>query len=266
MDLNKAISPILAVRVNALFQDANVAGRNFVFDNRDGVAASVVFKPLTGLKLSASYAHVYSWGPMDYGVPYARVFFGRFVNRPVTEGIVPRNTWYGFVNRDRHAATQDFGTLTAEYDHNENFSIVSRLRVGRSELDYIATGPTIFQPNSVLQIRPPSGSPRRAATQVMNVLANQTDATLKFETGPVKHALVAGVEFAREDVTRTNYARAPERRFLQHRFPCNLFLPPNLLPFPARPFRNPANPGPRRGRHEIRLSDRDGELSRISSS
>ncbi len=101
LDVNKAISPILAVRVNGLFQDSNVARRSFVTDYRDGVSGSVVFKPIEGLTLTAQYTHVYQNGFPDFGVPYNRIR-----NRPFPEGVTPRYVWYGLVNRDFQAYTQ----------------------------------------------------------------------------------------------------------------------------------------------------------------
>src|SRR5581483_10768660 len=36
LDVNQVVSPTFAVRAGGLFQDAGVAGRNYVTDNRDG--------------------------------------------------------------------------------------------------------------------------------------------------------------------------------------------------------------------------------------
>ncbi|MGO9430404.1 TonB-dependent receptor, partial [Rhodoblastus sp.] len=106
VDLNKAISPLLDVRFNGLHQEANVSGRDYVIDDRDGASGSVVFKPLANLKLTAEYTHVYMHGLPDFGVPYNRV-----ANRPFTESLVPRDTYYGLVNRDFQKSGQDFGTF-----------------------------------------------------------------------------------------------------------------------------------------------------------
>ena len=134
VDVNKAISPLLDVRFNGLLQGANVSGRDYVVDDRNGASASVVFKPLDNLKLTAEYTHVYMNGLPDFGVPYNRV-----ANRPFTEGIVPRDTYYGLVNRDFQRSGQDFGTFTAEYRYNENIVLSSKLRQERSVLNYIGT-------------------------------------------------------------------------------------------------------------------------------
>ncbi|MGJ0454551.1 MAG: TonB-dependent receptor domain-containing protein [Methylocystis sp.] len=235
LDVNKAISPILAVRVNALYQGSNVAGRGFVTDDRNGVSGSVVFKPVENLKLTAEYTHVYLNGLPDFGVPYNRIW-----NRPFTEGLVSRDTWYGFLGRDKQTAVQNFGTYTAEYRYNENLTFNARLRQGRSMLDYIGTlpeSPSLFFPgvfNATLNLNPQS---RHQSTAVFD---EQTEATIKFETGPVKHALVAGVEFAREGVTRNTYTGLQSEVFSanpnSNRIVGNIFLPPTYLPFYSQPY------------------------------
>jgi catecholate siderophore receptor len=231
-DFNKAISPILAVRVNGLFQDANVAGRNFVVDDRDGVSGSVVFKPLDGLTLTGQYTHVYQKGLPDFGVPYNRIR-----NRPFPEGVTPRNNWYGLLNRDFQAYSQDFGTFTATYRYNEYLTLSSRLRQGRSIIDYIGS---LTQSANIFAGTVNIGAQSRY--QVTNVLSNQTDANLKFVTGPVKHEVVAGVEFSREGVTRTNYAGLVSELngvpMVGNAVVCNLYAPCNDLPFPNQPYRN----------------------------
>jgi len=232
LDINKAISPILAVRVNALYHDSNVAGRSFITDYRDGVAGSVVFKPLPDLTLTGQYTHVYQNGLPDFGVPYNRIW-----NRPFPEGVVPRYNWYGFVDRDFQVALQNFGTFTAHYRYNDNLVFDNRFRQSRSVLDYIGS---LTQSADLFRGTVRIGAQSRY--QVVNTLDNQTEATLKVDTGPVKHALVAGVEFAREGVTRTNYqGLASELNgtpFVGNAVTCNLYLPCTYLPFPNTPYRN----------------------------
>jgi len=232
LDVNKAISPILAVRVNALYHDSNVAGRSFITDYRDGVAGSVVFKPVEDLTLTAQYTHVYQNGLPDFGVPYNRVW-----NRPFPEGVTPRYTWYGFVDRDFQVALQNFGTITAHYRYNDNLVFDNRFRQSRSVLDYIGS---LAQSADLFRGTVRIGAQSRY--QVVNTLDNQTEATIKVETGPVKHALVAGVEFAREGVTRTNYqglaSELNDSPFVGNSVTCNLYLPCTYLPFPNTPYRN----------------------------
>lgn len=233
LDVNKVISPILAVRANGLFQDANVAGRSFVIDDRNGAAGSVVFKPLENLTLTAQYTHVYQNGLPDFGVP-----FNRASNRPYPEGVTPRYVWYGLINRDFQAYSQDFGTFTATWRYNENLTLSSRLRQGRSVIDYVGT---LTQNSNIFRGTVTIGAQSRY--QVTNVLANQTDANIKFDTGPIKHEAVAGVEFSREGVTRTNYQGLQSefngQPLIAGQLNCSLYLPCTYLPFPNTPYRNP---------------------------
>ncbi|MEF3367278.1 TonB-dependent receptor [Methylocystis sp. 9N] len=240
LDVNKAISPILAVRVNGLYHDSNVAGRSFVTDYRDGVAGSVVFKPLDNLTLTAQYTHVYQNGLPDFGVPYNRIR-----NRPYPEGVTQRDTWYGLINRDFQVYKQDFGTFTAQYRANEDITLTSRFRQERAVIDYVgslAQSGAGYLPRTLIPASVSIGGQSRY--QVTNVLDSQTEANVKFITGPVSHEAVIGVEFAREGVTRTNYSGLTSESngvnvFSGNNVTCSLYLPCTYLPFNNKPYINP---------------------------
>src|SRR5438034_2420235 len=72
LDVNQVISPTLAVRAGGLFQDANVAGRDYVKDNRNGAFVAAKWTPLDTVKLYANYIHTNLHGLPDFGVPYYR--------------------------------------------------------------------------------------------------------------------------------------------------------------------------------------------------
>lgn len=224
LDVNRAVTPDLFVRLNAMYQDANVAGRNFVVDDRYGVAGSVVYKPTEQLTFTAEYNHVYLHGLPDFGVPY-----NRNTNRPYTEGFVPRYTWYGFLDRDFTKTEQDFGTFTASYKVTDNITVSNKTRQGRSVLDYIGTlaeGANFFK--ATVNLNPQSRN------QVTSVLDNQTEAVIKFDTGPVNHAVVTGAELSREQLTMAPYAGLQSELNTPGANPSivgNLYVPPVWLPF-----------------------------------
>src|SRR5689334_11055020 len=118
LDVNQTINPTLAVRAGGLFQDAGVAGRDFVTDNRNGGFAAVKWTPLDTVKLTADYFHTEITGRPDFGVPYYRPgspapgnVFPSTAGGPFPEFGASRNTWYGFVNRDFSRIGQDVGTF-----------------------------------------------------------------------------------------------------------------------------------------------------------
>ncbi len=244
VDVNQVINSDLAIRVNGLYQNQKVPGRDFVTDKRDGAAVSVVYKPIEPLKISLDYLHTDLWGLPDFGVPYNRLG----TNRPFTEGFTNRNLWYGFANRDFQRVRQDIGTVGVEYQLNDHVTLSSRFRRGQSLLSYVGTlaeQPTFLTgiPGGQVNLNPQSRYQQTA------VIASQNDATIKFDTGPVLHTSVVGTEISREQITRDTYAGLASESVGPGAFngngslPGGIFFPPNTLPFGSNPYLagNPTN-------------------------
>jgi catecholate siderophore receptor len=200
LDVNQVISPTFSMRTGGMFQDAGVAGRNYVTDDRWGGFISTKWTPTNDIKITTNYVHTDLSGLPDFGVPYYRQG-----NGPVTEFGIPRQNWYGFVNRDFQTARQDFGTLTGEYKVTDNITLNSRTRAEHSLLAYIGT-----LPQSPVTTNPDptkwtfTASPQ-SRNQFVDILANQEDATFKFDTGSVKHTAVVGLEVSNERVGINRY-------------------------------------------------------------
>lgn len=199
-DVNQVINPTLAMRVGGLFQEAGVAGRNLTTDDRWGTFAAVKWTPNENLKVTANYIHTDLNSLPDFGVPYYKQG-----NVPVTEVGVPRNTYYGFVYRDFQKVTQDIGTVSAEVHVNDNVTLNNRFRLERSVLDYVATLPEAPVTTNANPLLWTFNANPKSRYQVTNVIANQTDATFKYDTGPVKHTSIVGVEVSRERVSIDSY-------------------------------------------------------------
>jgi catecholate siderophore receptor len=208
IDINKAISPILDVRVNGMIQGADVAGRNYTTDDRNGIAGALTFRPLPNFTIKADYAHTYLNGLPDFGVPYDLQ-----TERPVTEGIVPRNTYYGIVNRDFTKTTQNIGTLDAEYKYNGWITLENKFRQGYSILNYVGTIPenpsgTGVNPAFVSTHTYFSGYTQLNAQsrfETSAVLEDQPQAIFKFDTGPVHHTAIFGGEFSSQRISINSY-------------------------------------------------------------
>ncbi|WP_441239275.1 TonB-dependent receptor [Bradyrhizobium sp. 930_D9_N1_4] len=201
IDVNQVVDPTFSVRTGGLFQDANVAGRDYVTDNRWGSFISTKYTPTSDIKITTNYVHTDLSGLPDFGVPYYKQG-----NVPVTSAGIPRGTWYGFLNRDFQAARQDFGTGTIEYKVNDAITLTSKVRGEHSELNYIGTlpqNPITTNANPMLWTTTASAQSR---FQQVDVWANQNEATFKLDTGGVKHTAVVGVEYTNEDITIDRYA------------------------------------------------------------
>jgi catecholate siderophore receptor len=215
MDVNQVINPTLAVRVDAIWQNAGIAGRDYTTDDRNGAMAAVKWAPNDSFTVTANYVHTYLWSLPDFGVPYVN---NGLVSAPVTSLGVPRTTYYGIVNRDFQRVQQDFGTVDAKYIVNDFITLENKMRDEKAMNDYIGTIPEQntsaagcagngkttmagLNPNAWTVCLNP-----QTRYQVTNVVANQTSATFKFDTGPVQNTVITGVEASREQVSIDTYA------------------------------------------------------------
>ncbi|OKO67802.1 TonB-dependent receptor [Bradyrhizobium sp. NAS96.2] len=198
LDVNQVISPTLAIRTGGLFQDAGVAGRSYVTDNRDGAFVAGTWKPVDAVKITGNYIHTELTGIPDFGVPYYRPSTSSTAGGPFPDFGVNRNNFYGFVNRDFFRTGQDIGTINAEVQVTPDLVISNKIRESRSTQNYIGTlpeSPVLTNPlsASTLSLNPQS------RYQVTDVFANQTEATYKFNDGVgFKHTALAGFEYDNE--------------------------------------------------------------------
>ena len=210
LDINQVVNPTFAVRAGGLFQDAGVAGRNYVTDNRDGGFIATTWKPTDAIKITTDYIHTELYGKPDFGVPYYRPGatgtgsqqFTSTAGGPFPDFGADRRNWYGFLNRDFFRTGQDIGTLNAEVQITPDLLVTNKFRDSNSTQNYIGTLPE--SPITVANPTPPSlpytltANPQ-SRFQITDVIANQTEATYKSTDGfGFKHTTLAGVEFDRE--------------------------------------------------------------------
>ncbi|MCC8984858.1 TonB-dependent receptor, partial [Bradyrhizobium acaciae] len=205
LDVNQVISPTLAIRAGGLFQDAGVAGRSYVTDNRDGAFVAGTWKPVDAVTISGNYIHTELTGIPDFGVPYYRPSTASTAGGPFPDFGVNRNNFYGFVNRDFFRTGQDIGTINAEVRITPDLTISNKIRESRSTQNYIGTlpeQPTLTNPLSASTL---NANPQ-SRYQVTDVFANQTEATYKSVDGlGFKHTTTAGVEYDNERSSIDSY-------------------------------------------------------------
>jgi catecholate siderophore receptor len=110
---------------------------------------------------------------------------------------VPRDTFYGFKNRDAEKLNSDLATVKFEHDFSDNLTFRNQTRYGRSTRDSIATPPRFADINSTVIARE-----MRSWLTEDEIWDNQTDLRSIFSTGKVSHSLAAGVAFSREENER----------------------------------------------------------------
>lgn len=201
LDINQNVSDEFAFRVGALVQEADVAGREYVYDNRYGASLAMLWKPNPDLRVSLDYFYVYFDQMPDWGVPS-----DPRTRRPFTESGLSRNNFYGIPSRDFQNNYQHMGTAGVEWDITPGIVLSNRLRYSYTVTDYVAGKPgtpDLSNPNSELWT---VASTPASRYQVSQMLANQTDVTYKFNTYGLQHTLVTGMELSRESISQDGYS------------------------------------------------------------
>lgn len=198
VDANAKLSETLALRVNGLYHDSEVAGRDEVFNDRWGAAASLLWTPSEAFAVTLDYYHLETDELPDYGHPW-----NSLSNAPFE---VDRSNFYGLVNRDFRETFANIYTAQVEYSPGENVTLRSTTRYGKTGNAYVVTAPerpNLSDPdpnNWVLSANP------KNRNSVNEYFANQTDATLELSLFGADHAIVAGFEISREEITNRPFA------------------------------------------------------------
>jgi catecholate siderophore receptor len=246
-DVNQVVTPTLAIRMDGMWQIANISERNFTTDDRWGGLAAIRWTPTNDFTMWANYIHTNLHGLPDFGVPYNNV-----AGAPVTSLGVPRQTYYGFLDRDFQVATQDIATIGTEYRVSDALVFTNKFRDEHSILNYIGTLPEqgtggAGRCNSTVNGASSFNNPNPSAWlvclnpqsrfQVTDVLADEFLSTLKFHTGPVQHTLVTGAQVSGERVSIDSYNGLTSETLGPSAFangsigPVSVLNPPNFLPF-----------------------------------
>lgn len=202
LDVNRTIGDRTQLRFNGLLQDGAVAGRDEVYDDRQGLAFAVKHKVNDALTLEADYSKTMISQMPDWGVPSLGDDGG-----PVTEYGVDRDTFYGVVGRDYQDVEQQLATAKASYEFGNGMVLTNTLRKARSVNDYVLTAPSSFYDNDSDDIADwETGLSFKSRYQVTDVLANVTEFSGSAALGGLTHDFVIGLSYNREEVETRGYS------------------------------------------------------------
>jgi catecholate siderophore receptor len=197
-DIDIPLGAATAFRINAMGESSDVADRDYVHNERWGVAPSLALGMGQDNSVVLAYLHQQENNVPDSGVPFV-------AGRPAP---VPREFYYGLAS-DRQTTNDDISTVRFKHEFNPDISIADTFRYARYEFNYQSNMPNFG--SSVPSATTPlddifvgRDAPGSSGTQTN--LTNQTDLTARFTTGPTTQTLFAGVEFARQtnDLSRYN--------------------------------------------------------------
>jgi catecholate siderophore receptor len=223
LDVNRPIGdPSLgaAFRLNVMWTDTGVPGRDVVENAGWGVAPSLAFGLGKPTEVMLKYSHLTQANVPDYGLPWgASAGFptGAFQATPP----VDQSNFYGLSHYDFEDILSDVATAQISHRFNGQFTLRNITRYSETDRDSAITAP-----------RPPNRQLQRRTMGNENI-ANQTNLTASFGTR-ARHDLVTGVEFSRETTSNRNSSQTANQ-------PQISILAPNPDDSPLGPM--PANSG-----------------------
>lgn len=199
-----------AFRLNLLKQESGVPGRDRIRNDRWGIAPSLGFGLGTPTRTILSYQHLERDNVPDGGIPtigQPGFYNASLAALGITAPAVRSANFYGTAG-DYDKSISDMLTVRIEHDYNANVSLRNTTRYARNQQNYRVANPfSITGPS----LDPSTWTLRRLAVrrdQQNEILTNQTNAIIKFDTGSLQHAVTTGIELIREKQYNTGFASA----------------------------------------------------------
>ena len=182
-----------ALRVNAMYHNADTPGRDHVGTERFGIAPSIAVGLGTSTRAILSYFRLQQDNLPDYGIPFVPATNTALPDYPDQPAPVDFDNYYGLVERDYEDTVANIATLAFEHDLTETVRIANTTRYGYSTRDSIYSAPRFVSTDDTL-VRPQTQS----RDTVDKILLNQSNLFAEFQTGSIRHDAIAGFEISRE--------------------------------------------------------------------
>lgn len=195
-DLGTPIGEAFAVRLTGVYQDSD-SYRDGVDFNRWGLNPTVAVRLGPDTIVQASYEHFEDDRIADRGVPAQ--FGARAATTSLPRVVVgplrtPRGQFFGDPGDSPTGTNTDAATLFIEHSFSETVSIRNRTRYADYDKFYSNVFPgAVNAAETTVSI-----SAYRQFSQRRNFI-NQTDFNAEFNTGGLKHTLLIGAEYSRQE-------------------------------------------------------------------
>lgn len=195
IDVNQRIGTV-AVRMNGMYEDGGLMGRDFAELDAYGLAPSIAFGLGTETRAIFSYERLQRNDIPDWGVLGASVK-GTTRYDPLA-GRASRDTFYGLAT-DYDDVQGDRVLARLEHDISDAFTITNQTTWERADRDSRYTIPFGFlSPDS-------ARTDRQYYDRVNETFSNQTNLAGTFAAGGFRHTISTGVEFTHETSDALRY-------------------------------------------------------------
>jgi catecholate siderophore receptor len=187
-----------AGRLNLLWQDSGVPGRDLVSLESRAVAPSLALGLGTSTRVNLSAQIIRQENLPDYGIPGAAWLDAPLAPTTARAAApVDQSNYYGSPSFDYDHGSQDTFTARVERDLSRTLTLRNQTRYNKTHREAVIStiqNVAAFNPVTNLVTIVRQGNERENT-----VVSNQTSLTGRFATGRLRHAANAGVEIAREE-------------------------------------------------------------------
>ena len=207
-----------ALRLNAVWQDGGVRGRDEVTHGVKAVAPSLALGLDTPTRVVVSAQILRQDNMPDYGIPGAA-----WAEEPlapttvIASAPVNQSNYYGSVDYDYDRASQNSYTARVEHDLSRTLTLRNQTRYNQAHREAVIStiqNPAAFNAETNLVTIARQGNEREN-----KIVSNQTSLVDRFSTGSLQHAASLGVEYTSEEQF------APTLTGLGTRAPANIYTP-----------------------------------------
>ena len=202
IDVDAPVGDDAALRVSGMAMRSNVTDRDFVLNQRWGVAPTLKIGFDGPTTFTLSLFHQQEDNIPDYGIPFV-------AGQPAP---VDRSNYYGLVNYDRNKTNVNILTGKLSHEFNENLTVSETARYGNYWFLTLQTAPH-YDPSGVIPV-PTASTPldsvltfrdRPSVAGVIETAMSETQATYTSNLGWGHNVLVAGLDLDKETSSLTRY-------------------------------------------------------------
>ncbi len=201
-----------SVRLNALWQDGGVPGREHAENERRSIAPALTLGLGSPTRVMLQGQFTRQDNVPDYGIPGAAWNEPLTPTSVLTSRPVDQTIYYGSPDYDYDTAEQTSLSARIEHDLTPQWSVRNQTRYNDASRDAVITA--IQSVASFVPATETVTFARQANYRENRIVANQTTVTGRVRTGAVAHALTGGVEIIDEDYSAPGIigagTRAPE--------------------------------------------------------
>jgi catecholate siderophore receptor len=214
---NEAWARNAALRLNVLWQDSGVPGRDAVTRESEAVAPSFAIGIGTPTRVTLGAQIMRQDNLPDYGIPGAAWDSPLAPTSVLTPRPVDQTNYYGTPAYDYDRARQDTYTARVEHDLTRRVTVRNQTRYNRTHREAVVSA---IQNVAAFNAATNQVTIARQGNERQNtVLSNQISVNARFNTGTLRHAANAGLEIAAEEQF------APALTGLGTRLPVDIFAP-----------------------------------------